>query len=89
MPGRRLGKIFGVDKNSLWLIGSIGIVSAYNGRYEDLIELKDWETKYKAENIAIKPELRLRANFKAGYWEASFLHTKAIGVVPPNMRVQK
>lgn len=81
--------LFGVDQDSLWLIGGIGIVSAYDGRYEDLIELKDWETKYKAENIAMKPELKLRANFRAGYWEASFLHTKAIGVVPPDMRVQR
>ena len=81
--------LFGVDKDSLWLVSGIGIVSVYDGRYEDLIELKDWETKYKAENIALNPELKLRANFRAGYWETSFLHTKAIGVVPPNMRVQR
>ena len=80
--------LFDVNKDSLWLIGSIGIASAYDGRYEDLIELKDWETKYEAENIAIKPELKLRANFRAGYWEASFLHTKPLGVVPPEMRVR-
>lgn len=80
--------LFGVDKDSLWLIGSIGIASAYNGRYEDLIELNEWESKYKAKNIAIKPELRLRANFKAGYWEASFLHTKSLGIVPPEMRAR-
>lgn len=79
--------LFGVDKDSLWLIGGIGIVSAYGGRYEDLIELKDWEAKYKAENIALKPELKLRANFRAGYWEASFLHTRPLGIVPPEMRV--
>lgn len=35
-----------------------------------------------------KPELKLRANFRAGYWEASFLHTKPLGVVPPEMRVR-
>lgn len=81
--------LFDVNKDSLWLIGSIGIASAYDGRYEDLIELKDWETKYEAENIAIKPELKLRANFRAGYWEASFLHTKPLGVVPPEMRVRQ
>ena len=80
--------LFGVDQDSLWLIGGIGIVSAYDGRYEDLIKLKDWETKYEAENIAMKPELKLRVNFRAGYWEASFLHTKPLGVVPPEMRVR-
>lgn len=80
--------LFGMDKDSFWLIGGIGIALAYNGRYEDLIELKDWEEKYKSENIALKPELKLRANFRAGYWETSFLHTKALGVVPPEMRVR-
>ena len=80
--------LFGENKDSLWLIGGIGIVSAYDGRYEDLIKLRDWETKYKAENIAMKPELKLRANFRAGYWEASFLHTKPLGIVPPEMRVR-
>ena len=80
--------LFGANKDSLWLIGGIGIVSAYDGRYEDLIELKDWETKYSAENIALKPELKLRANFRAGYWETSFLHTRPLGIVPPEMRVR-
>ena len=59
--------LFGADQDSLWLIGGIGIVSTCDGRYEDLIGLKDWGTKYKAENIAMKPELKLRANFRAGY----------------------
>lgn len=60
----------------------------YHKQYEDLIELNDWESKYKDKNIALKPELKLRANFRAGYWEASFLHTKPLGVVPPEMRVR-
>lgn len=80
--------LFGADEDSLWLIGGIGIVLAYDGRYEDLIKEKDWETKYKAENIALEQELKLRANFRAGYWEASFLHTRPLGIVPPEMRVQ-
>ena len=80
--------LFGVDKDSLWLIGGLGIVSSYDGRYEDLIELEDWETKYKAENIALEPELKLRANFRGGYWEASFLHIKPLGIIPPEMRIR-
>lgn len=78
--------LFGEQEDRTWLINGIGIAMAYGRRYEDLIELKDWETKYKSENIVLKSELKLRAGFRSGYWEASFLHTKALGVVPPEMR---
>lgn len=80
--------LFGVDEDSLWLIGDIGIVLAYDGRYEDMIKEDDWETKYNVVNTALEQELKLRANFRAGYWEASFLHTRPLGIVPPKMRVQ-
>lgn len=80
--------LFGENEGSSWLINGLGIALTYHKRYEDLIDLKDWETKYKNQNIALKLELKLRANFRAGYWEASFLHTKPLGVVPPGMRVQ-
>ena len=56
--------------------------------YEELIEREDWATKYKTKNVALRSELKLRANFRAGYWEVSFLHTKPLGVVPPEMRVR-
>lgn len=80
--------LFDTGQDSLCLLSKIGIVSVYDKRYEDLIQVKEWGTKYKKENIALKRELKLRANFRAGYWEASFLHTLPLGVVPPEMRVQ-
>lgn len=80
--------LFGENGGSSWLINGLGIALTYHKQYEDLIELNDWESKYKDKNIALKPELKLRANFRAGYWEASFLHTKPLGVVPPEMRVR-
>ena len=80
--------LFGEGEDSLWLISKIGVALVYDKRYEDLIRLKEWGTDYKTENIALRRELKLRTNFRAGYWEASFLHTKPLGVVPPEMRVR-
>ena len=37
-------------------------------------------------NIMLKP--RLRANYKTGYWEVIFLHTKPLGLVPAEMRAR-
>ena len=42
--------------------------------------------KPKVENIMLRPYFR--ANFKAGYWEAVFFHTKPLGVVPADMRAR-
>ena len=46
------------------------------------------ETEYAKlqENIMLRPYFR--ANFKAGYWEAVFFHTKPLGVVPADMRAR-
>ena len=38
----------------------------------------------KEENIMLLPHFR--ANFKTGYWEAVFSHTRPLGVVPWDMR---
>ena len=79
--------LFGVDK-SCYLLRVIGIMFSYGKQYEEMIKIEDWDTKYKGKNIALRSELKLRANFRAGYWEASFLHTKPLEVVPPEMRVR-
>ena len=80
--------LFGEGENSSWLISGLDITAAFGGRYEDLIELEAWATKYNMQNIALKPELKLKAGFRSGYSEASFLHTKALGVVPADMRLR-
>ena len=80
--------LFGEGEDSLWLISKIGIALVYDKRYEDLIRLKEWGTEYSTENIVLMRELKLRANFRVGYWEASFLHTRPLGVIPAEMRVR-
>lgn len=43
--------------------------------------------KQKAEyNIMLTR--KLRANYRTGYWEVFFTHTKSLGVVPEDMRVR-
>ena len=34
----------------------------------------------------LKP--KLRANYKTGYWEVIFLHTRPLGLVPAEMRAR-
>lgn len=46
--------------------------------------LKYLSDLYKEENIMLLPHFR--ANFKTGYWEAVFSHTRPLGVVPWDMR---
>lgn len=63
-----------------WLIGKIGIGAVYCSGVDKL--MKDEE--YRDKNCII--ESRLRANYKKGYWEIIYVHTKPLGVVPKDMR---
>lgn len=67
------------------LISRLGITANSSSKYEDLIFGQTWE-KYKGLNIAFQK--KLRANYKTGYWEVIFSHTKPLGVVPEDMRVR-
>ena len=80
------------------LINRIGIDGFYPGSYAALLQ-KRWELdRYgeseddeepevpTGENIMLKPYFR--ANFRAGYWEAVFFHTKPLGIVPADMRAR-
>lgn len=79
--------LFRIQEDGAWLIKRIGIELAYQGKYENLLALEEWETEYQA-NILLEPETKFRANFKTSYWEVVVLHTKALGVVPPDMRAR-
>ena len=69
------------------LVGRIGIDNYYNGSYEDLLhEQRRGGQQAESMNIMLKP--KLRANYKTGYWEVIFLHTKPLGLVPAEMRVR-
>ena len=75
-------------KGETWLIAEIGISGRYGGRYEGMIEDTSVSEDFLKHNILLAGQERLRANFRSGYWELVFMHTKALGVVPPNMRVR-
>ena len=71
-----------------WMIARLGFDTFFDGRFERLVEREDWESKYKMKNVLLRPDLKLRAGFRSGYWEVIILHTKALGIVPPVMRAQ-
>lgn len=71
-----------------WPIGRIGINGRYKGRYEDMIEDTSLGKDFLKRNVLLAGQQRLRANFRTGYWELVFMHTKPLGVVPPEMRVR-
>ena len=84
----------GATENSL--IHRIGIDEFYPGSYAAMMknrnkrpwyeipEETDEPEEHKEENIMLLPQFR--ANFKTGYWEAVFSHTRPLGVVPWDMR---
>ena len=84
----------GATENSL--IHRIGIDEFYPGSYAAMMknrnkrpwyeipEETDEPEEHKEENIMLLPHFR--ANFKTGYWEAVFSHTRPLGVVPWDMR---
>ena len=75
------------NKDGETLVGRIGIDTYYNGSYEDLLhEQRHSVRQEESRNIMLKP--KLRANYKTGYWEVIFLHTKPLGIVPAEMRAR-
>ena len=72
------------DEDGNWPICRIGITGNYPGKYADMIRNKGCREDYEEDNIML--ERWLRANYRSGYWELVFLHTKPLSVVPPDMR---
>ena len=77
-----------LPQDGAWLIAEIGISARYRGRYEGMIEDVSVKEDFMKRNILLAGQQRLRANFRSGYWELVFMHTKALGIVPPVMRVR-
>ncbi len=69
------------------LVGRLGIQSYYDGKYEDMLNDNAGVIKIK-EDSNIMLEKRLRANYRSGYWEVFFFHTKPLGIVPGDMRTR-
>lgn len=75
------------DEDGNWPICRIGITGNYPGKYADMIQDKEWREDYEKYNVML--ERWLRANYRRGYWELIFQHTKPLSVVPPDMRVDR
>ena len=75
-------------KGGDWLIAKIVITGRYGGVYEGMFEDSAVRDEFLRSNIILAQQQRLRANFRVGYWELVFMHTKPLGVVPPEMRVR-
>lgn len=66
-------------------IERLGITAYLPGKYEEVIETRAWQL-YGNRNVML--EKRLRANYKAGYWEVIISHTKPLSPVPSEMRAR-
>lgn len=64
-----------------WKLGAVGINSRFMIDYGKLVE--KCPENIKTKNTAFNE--RLKANFKAGYWEYIVLHTLPLGAVPKDM----
>ena len=73
-------------KDAPWMIAKIGISGRYEGTYEEMIEDGSVDEEFLKRNILLMGQQRLRANFRSGYWELIFKHTKPLGVIPRDMR---
>ena len=62
-------------------LGKVGINDRIITEYEKLVE--KYPENINVQNTAFNE--RLRANFKAGYWEYIVLHTLPLGAVPKDM----
>lgn len=67
------------------LISRIGIEECFPGRYDDMI---DNPRGFQWAELNVMLESRLQANYKTGYWEVVFSHTKPLGLVPEDMRLR-
>ena len=81
----QMQELFKRGENGGWLISQIGISATYGKGYAELIREKEWKSDVSKRNVLLGR--RLRANYRAGYWEMIFLHTKPLDVVPKDMRV--
>ncbi|MDY3224140.1 MAG: hypothetical protein SOX11_13520 [Lachnospiraceae bacterium] len=82
----QMQELFKRGENGSWLISQIGINASTNGGYAHLISDPKTRAELAVRNFLM--EKRLRANYRAGYWEIIFLHTKPLSVVPKNMRAR-
>ena len=66
------------------VIERIGINIYCDEKYEDLIEKREWNM-WQKYNVLLS--WKLRANYRARYWEVILTHTKPLDSVPKDMRI--
>jgi hypothetical protein len=79
-----LDELFQEDEHGNWPIQRIGITGNYSGDYAEMTRDKDWREIHHRYNVML--DRRLKANFRSGYWEIVFIHTKPLGIIPKDMR---
>lgn len=80
---KEMEELFTEDEWGDWPIGKIGISGFFPDGYGELIRSNN-AAEWMKLNVMV--ERKLRANFRAGFWELVFLHTKPLGIVPVEMR---
>lgn len=78
-------ELFTEDADGCWMIQRIGINGNYPEGYTKMIEDPEWRKVYSEYNVML--ERRLKANYRTGYWEIIFLHTKPLGPVPADIKM--
>lgn len=81
-----LEELFQKDESGDWPIQKIGITGNYSRGYAEMTGDKGWREDYHQHNVML--DRHLRANFRSGYWEIFFMHTKPLGVIPKDMRAR-
>lgn len=84
---RLVKELFQKDGDEKWLIQRIGINGDYPNGYAEMIDDKDWVESYQKYNVMV--ERHMKANYRTGYWEIIFWHTKPLSRVPKNMRAKQ
>lgn len=85
--GQLTSDLFQDEPLAYSLLEKIGITAVYGKEYAEMIEDKQWCNDPSPFNVML--DWRLRANHRTGYWEVLFLHTKPLGIVPPDMRARE
>lgn len=67
----------------------LGIDYYYRANYEEFYRMLRQKNTYEKEQITavnIMMQPKIRANYKAGYWEIIFIHTKSLNTIPKALR---
>ena len=70
-----------INEKELWMLKSIGINCIHYCDYERINMMSEEEK----QTLNIVFSLKLRANYKAGYWECIIMHTKPLKEIPKTM----